>query len=311
MEKYYIMVDGQQDGPFTGQEIINKGFSKDSYVYNKNLGSWKMISDVPEFKLLSGEKQVVETPDYNISKSQNTNPKELDIISKSQASNQGKPNDFENISKKEEQTEKTKIDIKEESKTIFSYADDNLDTVVSKILSGEDQEKQIGIYAMFRITKPNYTNEVNILLQLKNPVLWKAIRKRFYPTAFEKLFKSKSSKTNKKSQENKSDGSIKNFNRKQPLYQPIRWTLVTLFWIDLIVEMINKEALKVIGEVSKNSPINPLPALITFWIARSLIRLKFIKNPSFENKILITIGIFIGVYLVKIIIARIFLGSIL
>ena len=98
MEKYYIMVDGQQDGPFTGQEIINKGFSKDSYVYNKNLGSWKMISDVPEFKLLSGEKQVVETPDYNISKSQNTNPKELDIISKSQASNQGKPNDFENVS---------------------------------------------------------------------------------------------------------------------------------------------------------------------------------------------------------------------
>lgn len=216
-----------------------------------------------------------------------------------------------NESKKEEQTEKTKIDIKEESKTIFSYADDNLDTVVSKILSGEDQEKQIGIYAMFRITKPHYTNEVNILLQLKNPVLWKAIRKRFYPTAFEKLFKSKSSKTNNKSQENKSDGSIKNFNRKQPLYQPIRWTLVTLFWIDLIVEMINKEALKVIGEVSKNSPINPLPALITFWIARSFIRLKFIKNPSFENKILITIGIFIGVYLVKIIIARIFLGSIL
>ena len=98
MEKYYIMVDGQQDGPFTGQEIINKGFSKDSYIYNKNLGSWKMISDVPEFKLLSGEKQVVETPDYNISKSQNTNPKELDIISKSQASNQGKPNDFENVS---------------------------------------------------------------------------------------------------------------------------------------------------------------------------------------------------------------------
>ena len=213
------------------------------------------------------------------------------------------------IPKKEEPIEKDEKNIKPESKIIYSFPDDNLETVVSKILSAEDLEKQIILYAISRVTKPNYTNEINIILKLKNILLWKAIRKKFYPTLFEKIFKVKSQKTNNKSQGNKSEDSIKNFNRKQPLYQPIRWTLVTLFWIDFIVEMINKEALKVIGEVSKNSPINPLPAFISFWIARSLIRLKYIKNPSFENKILITIGIFIGVYLVKNIVARIFLGS--
>ena len=78
------------------------------------------------------------------------------------------------IPKKEEPIEKAEKNIKPESKTIYSFPDDSLETVVSKILSGEDVEKQIGLYAMFRVTKPNYTNEINILLQLKNPVLWKA-----------------------------------------------------------------------------------------------------------------------------------------
>lgn len=49
MEKYYIMINGAQQGPFTKQEIISKGFSDDSYVYNKNLGGWKMISEVAVF----------------------------------------------------------------------------------------------------------------------------------------------------------------------------------------------------------------------------------------------------------------------
>ena len=44
MEKYYVMVNGKQDGPFTKQEIIDKGLSDDTYVFNKNLGSWKKIS---------------------------------------------------------------------------------------------------------------------------------------------------------------------------------------------------------------------------------------------------------------------------
>jgi len=49
MEKYYIMIDGQQKGPFTKQEIINNGFSQECYVYNKNIGDWKKISEIPGF----------------------------------------------------------------------------------------------------------------------------------------------------------------------------------------------------------------------------------------------------------------------
>jgi uncharacterized RDD family membrane protein YckC len=49
MNKYFIMVNGQQMGPFTSEEIVSKGFSTDSYVYNKTLGDWKMISEIPDF----------------------------------------------------------------------------------------------------------------------------------------------------------------------------------------------------------------------------------------------------------------------
>ena len=49
------MIDGQQDGPFTKQEIISKGFSKDSYIFNKRLGTWKQISEVAEFSSSNNE----------------------------------------------------------------------------------------------------------------------------------------------------------------------------------------------------------------------------------------------------------------
>ena len=60
MEKYYVMVNGDQQGPFTQQEIINKGFSNDSYIYNKTLGDWKKISEVADFS--SFEKKNVIKP---------------------------------------------------------------------------------------------------------------------------------------------------------------------------------------------------------------------------------------------------------
>jgi len=65
MEKFYIMVDGQQDGPFTKQEIISKGFSNDSYIYNKNLGSWKKISEVLDLSSTNDEKPAIETTKTN------------------------------------------------------------------------------------------------------------------------------------------------------------------------------------------------------------------------------------------------------
>ena len=104
--------------------------------------------------------------------------------------------------------------------------------------------------------------------------------------------------------------SLKNFNRKQPLYQKIRWTLIALFWIDLFAEMIYRDYLTHNGEMSNSAPANIIPIFITFWIARYFMRVKFIKNPNFENKIIITVGVFLAIYIGKIIIAGIILISI-
>ena len=104
--------------------------------------------------------------------------------------------------------------------------------------------------------------------------------------------------------------SSKKFNNKEPLYQQIRWTLVTLFWINLIVETIYWDYLKYEGEISGTTPLNLAPVVITFLIARYFLRKKFIKNPSFENKRLVTVGVFSGVYIGKILLAFIFLSNI-
>ena len=69
MEKYYVMVNGKQDGPFTKQEIIDKGLSDDTYVFNKNLGSWKKISEVADFSF-SGENIKNQKIEFNTAGSQ-------------------------------------------------------------------------------------------------------------------------------------------------------------------------------------------------------------------------------------------------
>ena len=58
MEKFYIMVNGEQQGPFTAKEIINKEFSTDSYIYNKTLGGWKKISEVTVFNSLEKKNEI-------------------------------------------------------------------------------------------------------------------------------------------------------------------------------------------------------------------------------------------------------------
>ena len=60
MEKYYVMVNGQQEGPFTQEEIKSKGYSNDSYIYNKNLGSWKKISEVIDISSANKESPDIE-----------------------------------------------------------------------------------------------------------------------------------------------------------------------------------------------------------------------------------------------------------
>ena len=92
MEKYYIMINGQQDGPYTKQEIKDKGFSNDSYIYNKNLGAWKKISEVPEFSFLTNEKKVETSPPrVEKIKSNQVYNTDLDLINKPKKSTEEKP----------------------------------------------------------------------------------------------------------------------------------------------------------------------------------------------------------------------------
>jgi hypothetical protein len=43
---------------------------------------------------------------------------------------------------------------------------------------------------MFYITHSHYVPGVNVLLQIKDPELWKLIRKAFFPTPLDKMKKS-------------------------------------------------------------------------------------------------------------------------
>ena len=181
MEKYYIMVNGEQQGPFTAQEIINKGFSNDSYIFNKGLGDWKKISEVAGFSSFE-KKEVSQT----ISKPPSTQ----------------KP-------KQKEQKATTQ--------------------------------------------------------------------------------------TNKKQK-------IK-FNRKEEEYKPIRITIITLTVINLILES------GYAGSIGR--PFNPVPVFITYWATLLFVRSIYNKDRDFSNKVLITISIFVGVYLVKMLLVFILLKLIL
>ena len=71
MEKYYIMINGEQQGPFTAKEIEDKGFPSDSFIYNKGLGAWKKISEVTGFLSPNTEKDIKpeDTPKLTTDKS--------------------------------------------------------------------------------------------------------------------------------------------------------------------------------------------------------------------------------------------------
>ena len=70
---------------------------------------------------------------------------------------------------------------------IFSSKDDNLESIIEKIKSGDNDKKKIGIYSMFKITRPEYTTAVNFSLQIEEPELWKKIKKTFYPSLWGKI----------------------------------------------------------------------------------------------------------------------------
>lgn len=67
--------------------------------------------------------------------------------------------------------------------------DDNLESIMDKILSQDSINSKFGVYSLFYITHNHYIPGINILLQFKDPELWKLIRKSFYPTIFDKMMK--------------------------------------------------------------------------------------------------------------------------
>jgi hypothetical protein len=45
----------------------------------------------------------------------------------------------------------------------------------------------MGVYTLFRMTRPLNVNKINIYIQVKDPVLLKEIRKQFYPNFIDKI----------------------------------------------------------------------------------------------------------------------------
>ena len=185
MEKYYIMVNGEQQGPFTKQEIITKGFSNDSYIYNKDLGGWKKISEVAGFS--SFEKK--------------------------------------------------------------------------------DEIKPQAVSNPLPILDINYKSETKQESLEKRPV-------------------QSSQKKNEK------------FDRKEEAYKPIRITIIVLTCINVFLESAYS------GFIGK--AFNPLPVIITYAITVYFVRKIYCKNKNFDNKILITIFIYMGVYFLKLLLAIFF-----
>jgi hypothetical protein len=70
---------------------------------------------------------------------------------------------------------------------VLATKEDNLDSIIEKILSQKSNDSKFGIYSMFYITHSHYVPGVNMLLQIKDPELWKLIRKAFYPTLLDKM----------------------------------------------------------------------------------------------------------------------------
>lgn len=86
------------------------------------------------------------------------------------------------------------------------------------------------------------------------------------------------------------------FNRKEKLYQPIRWTNVSLFWLFYIVEIIF---------ASPRTP-NVGAVALTFFIARYFARKWYEtsdnKTKTTQLKIAYTVGIYLSVFLIKMLI---------
>jgi hypothetical protein len=74
-------------------------------------------------------------------------------------------------------------------KMVQATRDDNLDSIIEKILSQESIKSKFSVYSMFYITHKHYIPGIDMLIQINDPELWKLIRKGFYYTILDKMKK--------------------------------------------------------------------------------------------------------------------------
>ena len=108
------------------------------------------------------------------------------------------------------------------------------------------------------------------------------------------ISKSKSDKiTYKYNSKNKKINKKTEFNNKSKLYQPVKITNIVMFFIFLFYEFIERDA------AGQETSTAWLPVYITFYISRYFIRKVYSRNPYFKFKILISIGIYLSVFIIK------------
>lgn len=72
---------------------------------------------------------------------------------------------------------------------VAATKDDNLSTIIEKIMSGKNLNDKKAIYLLFTMTHPHYTKAVNNTLLIFYPDFYKVIRKALFPTTLDKIKK--------------------------------------------------------------------------------------------------------------------------
>ena len=93
------------------------------------------------------------------------------------------------------------------------------------------------------------------------------------------------------------------FNNNHPKYKCIKVTNICLLIVFILLEMITAPA--------AGKTFNIAPVLITFLIARYIIRYIFKKKPDFNYKIPITILVYVTTFIVKVVVLSLLLSILL
>ena len=72
-------------------------------------------------------------------------------------------------------------------KPVISSKDDTLETIYEKISSQNTLEEKLKVYTLFQLTRPDIINHINMYIQVKDSVLWKEIKRKFYPSLLDKI----------------------------------------------------------------------------------------------------------------------------